>query len=271
MLECFQNVLRHGQANHECKRDGVFAFIQATDYFLINTINMISRTSVDSLKSLLDQVNDWSAEEKKSKYLEIMEEGDLSENGGAGLGLIELSRKSGNDLKYEMEWNDDDLSCRFHQQVSLTYQHDVFFPDSIAMVKSMDKKMENRNQFLLYKGELSVASIEPMLEIVAKLYSEEKAVQVDEMMHDISIIHEQIFDEHYKNGLLIIGMEGDQPVLQIVVEFNADKREALKEAIERRSKIELWMSKKSEFQPWAACALEVMSSGKDVFLMELHP
>ena len=58
-------------------------------------------SGVQSLQSKIDKVNSLSKEELAVYYREVLSSNELSEKGGAGLGIIDLARKSGNKIAYE--------------------------------------------------------------------------------------------------------------------------------------------------------------------------
>jgi hypothetical protein len=49
----------------------------------------------------LEEVNNLSPDELKEYYRQSLSETEFTEKGGAGLGIIEMARKSGHKLKYE--------------------------------------------------------------------------------------------------------------------------------------------------------------------------
>ena len=59
---------------------------------------------------MLEQVNAMDKEELKAYYKEIIKNGQISSKGGAGLGLIDMARKSGEKMEYAFDQIDDRLS-----------------------------------------------------------------------------------------------------------------------------------------------------------------
>ena len=57
----------------------------------------------EAVASNIDEVNAMSSEELKSKYRETLDHGQVSAKGGAGLGIIDIARKSGNKLEYDFK------------------------------------------------------------------------------------------------------------------------------------------------------------------------
>ncbi len=106
LIESFQNVLHH-RLNPEGKEivdSGFTGFViknHPNDSYSITTGNLMESSSVESLKKNLDHINSLPAEDLRSHYQKLLSESEFSGKGGAGLGIIELARKSGNKLNYE--------------------------------------------------------------------------------------------------------------------------------------------------------------------------
>jgi len=64
------------------------------------TGNYIKNDKVSGFKSKLDKINSLSHDELKTYYKEMLNNEQMSEKGGAGLGMIDIARKTGEKLKY---------------------------------------------------------------------------------------------------------------------------------------------------------------------------
>ena len=104
MVECLQNVSRHADEHGSGKSiysgKGIFLISNTENAYCITTGNAIANEKISSLKEMLEHVNAMDEENLKDKYLKQMREGRLSSKGGAGLGLIDIRRKTGNKLDY---------------------------------------------------------------------------------------------------------------------------------------------------------------------------
>ncbi|WP_448518650.1 SiaB family protein kinase [Rhodoflexus sp.] len=114
LVEVLQNIYHHcGHLPLEAFSDaeGV-TFVLAKyqqDYYIIAG-NYILNKEVPVLKARLDLINSLSAEKLKQVYMETLGNGVISDKGGAGLGLIEIARKSGRKLSYQFGKVSKDLS-----------------------------------------------------------------------------------------------------------------------------------------------------------------
>ena len=77
------------------------------DSYKIITGNYMFSNSVDGLKGKLDQINSMSKDELKAHYKEVLNNGEMSPKGGGGLGIIDIARKSGENLIYDFMPIDD--------------------------------------------------------------------------------------------------------------------------------------------------------------------
>lgn len=111
MVESIQNISRHGDA-HEDTEDtsSLFSIQKENKWYYITTGNIIENSKVDDLKGKLDKINGLDFDELDKFYREVLGNGQLSSKGGAGLGLIEMVRKSGNKLSYRIEKVNNDIS-----------------------------------------------------------------------------------------------------------------------------------------------------------------
>ncbi len=97
IVEILQNMQRHTDEIGE--GSGLFMIGRKEHIYYIITSNKIFKNKVDQIKQTLDRINQASLEELKIMYKEQLVKGRLSEKGGAGLGLIDIARKT--ESKYE--------------------------------------------------------------------------------------------------------------------------------------------------------------------------
>jgi hypothetical protein len=86
---------------------GILVVSRQDDKYKISTGNFIGQDKVDVLRNKIDKINSMSREELKDMYKFILNHQRLSEKGGGGLGLVDIARKTGNQLDYTFEKFDD--------------------------------------------------------------------------------------------------------------------------------------------------------------------
>ena len=98
IVEGLQNVTRHQSSDESDELagyPGLFVVQYKPDGYYITTGNLIKTTHQNTIKEQIDKINDLDKNELKKYSLEVLDEGEYSDKGGAGLGLIEIARKSG--------------------------------------------------------------------------------------------------------------------------------------------------------------------------------
>lgn len=115
LVECLQNLYHHldGESNQEADsietKSALFFIAREGDSFFVRTGNYIDAdTSVD-LEAKMSKINGLEKDELKKYYQEVLNNGAMSDKGTAGLGMIDIARKSGNKLDYEFIDVDDNL------------------------------------------------------------------------------------------------------------------------------------------------------------------
>jgi len=104
MVECLQNIGKHADAEDikepEIKR-GIFLICKSEDNYNVITGNFIDHSKLDGLRSMLENINTLDKEGLKELYKTQIKGGSISDKGGAGLGFIDIARKTGEKLQYD--------------------------------------------------------------------------------------------------------------------------------------------------------------------------
>lgn len=104
MVECLQNIGKHADTIKEEAGEeygnGMFLVQSLENEYSITTGNAVFNEKVKELQSSLDKVNELDNEGLKNLYKEILSSGSLSEKGGAGLGFIDIAKKTQRKLNY---------------------------------------------------------------------------------------------------------------------------------------------------------------------------
>jgi hypothetical protein len=119
MVECLQNISKHADDDTQTASDsledglaktGIFLIGNDQNQYFITSGNGIVNENIPALKSLIDNINSLNQDELKQLHKEKMRETAISDKGGAGLGFIDIARKTGNPLEYHFEPIDDKTS-----------------------------------------------------------------------------------------------------------------------------------------------------------------
>jgi hypothetical protein len=113
LVESLQNLYHHIEVLPDVmqkeydEKFGILVVCRLDDRYRISTGNFITQDKVDVLRNKIDKINSMSREELKDMYKFILNHQRLSEKGGGGLGLVDIARKTGNQLHYTFERYDD--------------------------------------------------------------------------------------------------------------------------------------------------------------------
>lgn len=112
MVECLQNLTKHSEdvsaSDTPYAGNGVFIVGKLDGVYHVITGNPIPKANIADLKAMLDRINSLDKESLKELYKQQIKGGELSEKGGAGLGLIDIARKTGEKLDYHFEELDEE-------------------------------------------------------------------------------------------------------------------------------------------------------------------
>ncbi len=114
MVECLQNIGKHADCVKcdENRKDGrgVFVLAKTAEEYAITTGNIVLKSKVAGMQEVLEQINSLDKEGLKQLYKTQIKEGRLSNKGGAGLGFIDIAKKTGNKLHFHFVSMNDEFS-----------------------------------------------------------------------------------------------------------------------------------------------------------------
>jgi hypothetical protein len=101
LVELLQNLYHHmddpslEEASGEMARTAIFMIGKENNHYNVITGNYIKNDRVPILKKKMDEINSLSPEEVKEYYKRTLNNGQISEKGGGGLGMIDIARRTG--------------------------------------------------------------------------------------------------------------------------------------------------------------------------------
>jgi hypothetical protein len=246
MVEGLQNVTRHQDdvSGDSADLSGIFAIQKKGSRYLITTGNMVVNSKVDSLKQRLEWVNSLDREELKKLHREILSTGELSDKGGAGLGLIEMARRSGNKLLFDFEYVDlywsyfylqTEIPSRIEQGAEDTEKS---HNESIKNIKSLNNLLAKKDILLNFNGNFNQNNILSLLSIIKgqmSMSSSAKKVYyiMVEMLQNISK-HGENMEESTEGiaGIFYLCQTSDEYILTSGNYVKSSKVEAFKAKLE---------------------------------------
>jgi hypothetical protein len=96
LVECMQNIRKYGAPTNDTNdlKPGIVIVCIKDGNYVLKTGNFITNSEVPNLKSKLDSLIKLDKEELKVLHKKVLNETELTEKSGAGLGLIAIARKS---------------------------------------------------------------------------------------------------------------------------------------------------------------------------------
>jgi len=111
LVETLQNVYHH-QDDLNNQEDIYVNFSLKTDHitYIVSAGNHVRTSKVGVLRSFIDKVNSMSQNELKEYYRYCLSQDHLSDESGAGLGFVDIIRKSGEKITYSFKQVNKDYS-----------------------------------------------------------------------------------------------------------------------------------------------------------------
>jgi len=257
MAECFQNIIRHGGKIDKNKSGnvdaGFFLTRNIVGQYFITSGNLIRNENVAELKTKLNEVNILDKNSLRKLYVDVLANKGFSEKGGAGLGLIEIARKSGQKIEFVFDKFQDNHSI-FYNQITLHAKKEVkqgryISTYHITEAIKFHRKMLEKDIFMIQKGDFSHSSILPVLEILEKnlpaLFKNSPSKK--EVYHVIVEILQNISKyalekDGRKDGIFMISRKGNNFVVSagnFVEEFHINPLETQIQLLNNLTKEEL--------------------------------
>jgi hypothetical protein len=114
MVESLQNINRHAQSyehrGHPFPGMGLVLVAKNEKRFQVTTGNIVENAHAEEIALFLGKLNNMGQDALDDLYKKQLREGIMSPKGGAGLGFIDIRRKTGNHLDYSFVKIDDETS-----------------------------------------------------------------------------------------------------------------------------------------------------------------
>lgn len=132
MVESLQNITRYQSVSEPATANSACFVIQKMgSHYFITTGNVIDNDRIPYVNEQLERVNSLNESELKEQYRTVLKNGQFTRQGGAGLGLIEITRKSRNRLSWFFR--------PLENQLSYFYLHTVISPGRLGQTFSSEE------------------------------------------------------------------------------------------------------------------------------------
>ncbi len=172
MVECLQNITRHQDVydDPDFDQSALFILKRKEQSYSITSANLIFDTAIESLREKIDKVNSMDADQLKEYAKQVLSNGTFSSKGGAGLGLIEMARKSGSKFQYEFVPAKYGMSM-FYMNLEIPMSKNVTLvrdPQRIDKIREYRSLLQQCRVALMYSGTLTQSNLKNLLSILAK-------------------------------------------------------------------------------------------------------
>jgi hypothetical protein len=159
VLESLQNISRHMDKN-EFASMSLVVYSKTDKGYIVATGNVIESERIEDLREKLEKLNKLEPGEIRAVYRHMLSSAEFSSKGGAGLGLIEMAKKTGNRLDYDFI-NIDRKHSYFilNKSVESGESGTEVKEDNTALkgraVARLEKIMAENNLYLIWSGHFS--------------------------------------------------------------------------------------------------------------------
>lgn len=116
IIESLENIMKYTEKNgaqssvFNC-HPPTFKLIKNSGYYSVKAANPIRNSDIQALKKYIDYINGLNKKDIKGLYNTTIANGVFSEQGGAGLGMLEIIKASDNKIDYTFDELNNDYSC----------------------------------------------------------------------------------------------------------------------------------------------------------------
>ena len=109
LVECLQNIVKHSDSEEENVDSLLLIGRHENDFFII-TGNRIANENIPDFEQKVSEINSWNHDDMREIYSDKLGKSKYSEKGGAGLGLMDIYKRSGRELKHHIQPIDEQVS-----------------------------------------------------------------------------------------------------------------------------------------------------------------
>jgi hypothetical protein len=103
-VEVIQNIIYHSDKNPKGETFAYFELLKDEEGYEIKTGNLLLKEKTEDLDKRLQCVTTSTQDEIKEKIMTKLNDGDFSEKGGAGIGLLSIRKRVNEGMSYNIEY-----------------------------------------------------------------------------------------------------------------------------------------------------------------------
>ncbi len=223
MIESFQNIAKYADTKTEENEASNLPAESENEFFMTRNVgnsfyivsaNLIDNNKVDMVREKLETVNRSDKKELNTLFKTILTNKQLNDQGGAGLGFIEMVRKTKGPLPFDFVKINDEKSM-FFMQIKLSNPkieqkgRDVELDDA----KVIHRLVTKEKILMMHKGSFSHEAVGPVLKMIEDNMQSMKLRKQKKVYHFLVEILQNISKHAYvlnddRDGIFLIGLDG---------------------------------------------------------------
>jgi hypothetical protein len=136
-VEAFQNVGNHSAKTSELTSADIILVISMDSFYKVTTQNLVRKSDSVKLSEKIDLVNDYDEDQLREEYKRSLTETGFSDKGTAGLGFLDIARKTGQKLLYKLQPFNDELDFFTFEARIMKGEESEVKSGSMAKVRSL--------------------------------------------------------------------------------------------------------------------------------------
>ncbi|MBK7488456.1 MAG: hypothetical protein IPI74_01285 [Bacteroidales bacterium] len=170
VLENLQNITRHGISRSE-DITSLVVYSKTPDGYTVSTGNALKKSEVRGLRKNLQKINNLDPDKIRRSKATMLRDTKNRQVGGAGLGLMEMARKTGNRLDYDFYPIDDRYSYFILSKTIDSGGKGITTPEQdqgestfdSKRIMQMERMMKSNNIFFIWAGPMTHAISKELL------------------------------------------------------------------------------------------------------------
>lgn len=213
MTECIQNVSKYSDQK-EGELDNVYVHINESSFYIF-TQNLVKTSKVNDVKNNIEFLNSVNEDLVKDIYINQLVN-TQRRTGGAGLGFIQMRRKTKKPILFAFEPYNKNLEFSvFSMSLSFHFNEQIVEDEIVeSYYKNILENTNELNTCVYYKGEFSNNFLAPLIHLLDNsYYKSENHLSIDthayhcliELIQNISLHGLQISEDQKPIGLFVLG------------------------------------------------------------------
>jgi hypothetical protein len=110
LIESLQNLGHHAEKAAIGSNSELIMILSQKNHYKVVTGNLVENAQVGQLREMIESINSMNRKQLREHYKRLISKGDFSSKGTAGLGFVDMARKTGQKLIYRFYTMDDQFS-----------------------------------------------------------------------------------------------------------------------------------------------------------------